>query len=441
MGLYDKVFDGFDRLIRFLLYGLALSISFGNAPVEIFANSSAVLFLLESLCRLVLNPAETRVYVKDDFFRRPVFIAVVCYVVWNILSAVMSVDVAQSRGAVFTKLLEGVLIFFACLFHIRKREHLRIFAGLFLFGALIAVIDGIYQWFFGVDFIRGSSLHFRGAGDRVSAAFKHSNGFGGYLICVLPVIMTLFFSKRKQTVEDCPTCRNPVFLCDSKFYLLGMLILGLCALGLTFSRGAWLGLFVALCFLSFKTKKIFLSVLAIVIIFSSVFFPLFLSKRPVSLDHATAGPGYFFSWDFFKEAGSGRDRFWNDALHMAMEHPFFGFGLNTYTEALRGHPDARQGFYAHNCYLQMAAEIGFAGLAVFLAVLIVFWREFFQKLRYVEDEFLLNMVWGMGAGFMAFLVHAFFDTTMYSVQLGMMHWLFMGLILAVFRMERPVCGD
>lgn len=80
----------------------------------------------------------------------------------------------------------------------------------------------------------------------------------------------------------------------------------------------------------------------------------------------------------FNNAGNGREEFWSVAWQIWQDHPIQGVGLNNYLEAS---PDyvrrpgslkfveliADKPHVAHNTYLQMLAETGVIGLALFLS--------------------------------------------------------------------------
>ena len=122
--------------------------------------------------------------------------------------------------------------------------------------------------------------------------------------------------------------------------------------------------------------------------------------------------------------------FWSEATRIIEVHPILGSGLNTYAKM------ATQFGYAHNCYLQMAAEIGILGLIVFLVMLGFLYGGAVQALPYIRDPFIVAVTTGAMAGLFGFLTQSFLDTTFYSVQLSNLMWIFMGLIVAAYRLGR-----
>ena len=91
--------------------------------------------------------------------------------------------------------------------------------------------------------------------------------------------------------------------------------------------------------------------------------------------------------------------------------------------------------YAHNCFIQMASEVGLVGLLAFLWIMA---KGFYQTLEIVRegmamDHDLRTLAIGLLSGLFAYLVHSFFDTHFYSLQLSSYMWLMMGVLIAICR--------
>ena len=119
----------------------------------------------------------------------------------------------------------------------------------------------------------------------------------------------------------------------------------------------------------------------------------------------------------------GRFSFWKNAISIVHSSPVWGTGLNTYTRVLRRNPNRGTWWYAHNCYLQTAAETGLLGLACFLWMLFVLLRHGLVHCQQIKDLWPLTFLQGTVAGLIGFLAQSFFDNTFYTVQLSMLMWL------------------
>ncbi len=86
--------------------------------------------------------------------------------------------------------------------------------------------------------------------------------------------------------------------------------------------------------------------------------------------------------------------------------------------------------YAHNCYLQMAAETGIFGLLIFLWFVAALLKGAVFKVLKFKDKFLKATLIGIVGGILAYLVHSFVDTHLYSLPLAVLFWAMAGLAAA-----------
>jgi len=189
----------------------------------------------------------------------------------------------------------------------------------------------------------------------------------------------------------------------SRFWLGLAAITMIVAAILSFSRGAYFGLiagalFFAIAFLKRssilgKSAVIAGLVLAIVFLLNSNI----ISQRLVS------------SFNFKEGSNAERYKNWTQAVEIVRDNPLGGVGLGNYARtvdpALAGD---RSSIYAHNLFLDIAAETGILNAIVFLALLLVSVR------RGVKNGNALGL--GIAAGLVGFAVHSMFDTALYSPQ-------------------------
>jgi O-antigen ligase len=102
---------------------------------------------------------------------------------------------------------------------------------------------------------------------------------------------------------------------------------------------------------------------------------------------------------------SRRPQIWAAAVDMAVEHPFFGIGVNQFQlQAVkrnlyeRGEPLEN----AHDIYLSLAAETGFIGLAAFLMLVAALGSRAAAAIAADQGAFALSL--GLSAAMLAFLV-------------------------------------
>jgi O-antigen ligase len=108
--------------------------------------------------------------------------------------------------------------------------------------------------------------------------------------------------------------------------------------------------------------------------------------------------------------GSNAERLknWAQAVEIIRDHPLAGVGLGNYSRLIDATVPDRSSIYAHNLFLDIAAETGILNAAVFLFLILgAVWRN-------IKSQERLGL--GLAAGLIGFLVHSVFDTALYSPQ-------------------------
>jgi putative inorganic carbon (HCO3(-)) transporter len=123
---------------------------------------------------------------------------------------------------------------------------------------------------------------------------------------------------------------------------------------------------------------------------------------------------------------------WQAALGMMRDRPLLGHGINTFmSNYLRYWVGGEQApRYAHNCYLQVAAETGVIGLISFLWLLGALFHLVVRGVRQAvgDDKALLI---GLLGGLSAFAVHAAVDTNFYSLRQAALFWVLGGVAVGM----------
>ena len=131
-----------------------------------------------------------------------------------------------------------------------------------------------------------------------------------------------------------------------------------------------------------------------------------------------------------------RLRMWTTGWRMFLDRPFLGQGFNTFMVNYNRFkvPDQTKGlWYAHNCYLQFAAEMGIFGALSFLWMI---WRMTINSIksyRLIQDDFLRFAFLGLFCGIAAYLLHASVDTSLYSLRLAILFYISLGLLMGIKR--------
>ena len=472
MNRSEKFIVWCDKAMAFSIYALIYFLPISIALSEIFTALALVSYLFKRLawfCTHVRGRAKEKTslaFMDNDFiFFLRSFKPVENCLNWPILIllsfSLISVFVSRhpmlSIEGFLGKVLQSAFLYFNFIECINSKKRLRKFLIVFLVSATLISINGLYQHFTGKDFIYGHLV----SNGRISSSFRAHNDFAAYLIVVVPIFLSLSVFNTVNGIKRLSGDYSGKYISPQFFSgkwrvsIFIVFVLSLICLGLTFSRGAWIAFaFIMLIFSMQKKRHIVISGL-ILILFFSFFYPQLKETRRVGLIKDSVSEkvdieqapdvngGKIVIFEKFKEMlgiigafdGSGRSRYWMEAINMIRDYPVFGVGLNTYSVVGRGYK-ITWGGYPHNCYLQMAVETGILGLLSFLWLLGVLFYKSFRDLRFMKDQSLAILLLGSLIGLGGFLVHSFFDTNFYSVQLGSLMWLMMGLIVAVQKIDR-----
>jgi len=468
-----------DKGIAFSFYALIYFLPISIALCETFTGTALLFYLLKRgaifgdyLRKKSLEGTKLSFWKRGrEFFKafKPIDNClnwpIVIFLFFNLISVIFSQFHRESIEGFLGKSLQSAFIYFNFIECMKSEKRLKIFITVFLISCGLICINGLTQFAYGEGFVRHNLI----SDGRISSSLRAPNDFAAYLIVVAPILLgaTLTYicdryNKGKDELHKLFISGWDAILCGILFFV------SLACLGLTYSRGAWLGFLVAFLFFSFTKKRFFLINCCILILFFGIFYPRLSQERRVSLlldtientevveteeggssthspDQVVADSQKSFiahHWEsmvniFNNIGGSGRQGYWWEAIHMVKDYPAFGVGINAYSLVAPKYKVDWGGWggYPHNSYLQMAAEIGLIGISSFLWMLFVLFRESFKALKRTDIRIFKMLLYGFLTGLLGFLIHSFFDTNFYSVQLGSLLWIIMGTIYVLQRIE------
>ena len=402
---------------------------------EIQSNRKSIEFLKKVLCAIKL---------KSTFLNR----FAVTFILINFFSIFSSqIHLLSLKGFIF-KWLEQFILLFAAVEVLSDKKKISSFVLSLLAGLSLMAVNSFWQLFKGIDFLRSNLL----TEGRVTSSFGHPNDYAAYLVVAVGVLFGVLiscFSASSWAIRS--ESKTKTQLINGRILISMLMISSLVVLGLTFSRGAWVGVAVAFGFVTLNRKRLIFFCVPALILFYIVFSPKMLAVRDVSLfedyvstvktevsvEHETKEsmlnqlgsdirdfPNNLYL-KVTKFGGMGRSGFWKQAFDIIKDYPVLGAGVNTYAKVVTRY-QFTYGWYPHNCYLHMAAEIGLLGLGSFLLMLLVLFIKVIKVVNVTQDPFIKNILLGSSAGLFGFLVHSFVDTNFYSVQLGALLWVING---------------
>lgn len=341
---------------------------------------------------------------------RPIFAgALTLFVVWAALGLLWAKRPDLAADAALTLILSCTL-FPIVIAAVREPRHVRRVWVAFVVGALLTATIGLLA--------PGSALP-DDEGRLAGAAGVGPNQLGGYLTVAAILAVTLACDRRVPAL--------------GRAALAGAAALCLPLQLMTGSRGALLGLGVALIAAPFvvgRGQRAVVAALAALTVLSGAAF--FLTAAPDTIVQRITQ---------VDTSGSGRTDIWRMGWRMVEAHPVTGVGAGNFSVSsvdylLRPGATQRSVYIVdqpkvpHNIYLEVLAELGVLGLALFGVIVVTSVLSTLAAARVSglrgdrETELLAR---GLLLALLAMLVAAFFSSELFSKQL----WLLLALAIAM----------
>lgn len=287
----------------------------------------------------------------------------------------------------------GVLIasFYLVLLCVNSEKHIKVFIALLIIATLIVCIFG---------------LRYHASGRLGSLVLRNPNSFGNFLALVIPFgLSLLLYGGLKK---------------GKRFILAFSLSLMIVNLGLTYSRSAWVGVFVGIISLFILKPKLSLSLIICGMI-SAAFILSPIQKR-VFKDISDPGAQYRIT-----KAKIAYNNF--------KEHPILGNGLGSfhygaqYSEiwAYRAHSTLE------NNYLLMLVEGGIIAFLAFIYLIVALGKKAMALLKWVKDPFLYSVLLGSIMSIISTLAAGMFEDTLFFPKNNWLIGIFMGIVIVVER--------
>ncbi|MGQ9556731.1 MAG: O-antigen ligase family protein [Desulfurispora sp.] len=291
-----------------------------------------------------------------------------------------------------------------------RRQFTALLGGLLGLAGLVAAY-GIAQYLLGVE-MPASWVDQAEAGVRlrIFSIFTSPNVLGCYLMIFIPVALALLFTTRGRA---------------GRAGLALLLMVLLTAEALTFSRGAWLALLLALLVFSLLYRPWLLAALAAGAL-----------AVPKLVPAVGARISYMLSSAYIASSNrAGRLARWQNALELWQREPWLGLGYGRFGGAVaaRRIPGA---YYVDNFYLKTAVETGLVGLLALLWLLLSLLRALLDSWRRLADPRLKLLAAGLLAGLCGVVAQNLVENIFEAPVMATQFWLLAGLSAALPHVER-----
>src|SRR5258705_512198 len=311
--------------------------------------SFAQLIAIATLVGLLFSAAPKRLPVT------PVTVVLFLLIVWMNVTTLFCLDTDLSYP-MWERVMKIQLMIFVSLYLLHSKQHIQV---------LVWVMAGSVA-FFGV---KGGLFTLREEGEfRVfgppGSFIEENNSLALATIMTVPLLYYLFLQSTKRLLRW--------------GLLVTMVLCSFSALG-SYSRGGFLAFGAAIVFFWWKGRRKLVSglVLAMLIPVAIGYMPEKWTARMSSIQR------------YEQDASSlGRINAWTMAVNLANDRPLVGGGFEAFSESAFGKyaPDPSDVHAAHSIYFQVLGDHGYAGLALFLLLWVLVWRDASWIIRYSRSR-------------------------------------------------------
>ncbi|WP_448561338.1 IctB family putative bicarbonate transporter [Trichothermofontia sp.] len=403
-----------------------LSLLFVLAP---FSSTSLIGYLLLALAGLwlLLMVAE-----RWQAWLTPIHLPVLLY--WAVSTIAMAFSPVRSAAIEgWVKFTLYVLLFAVTAQVLRSTQLRSWLIGVYLLTALVVSTCGLRQWFIGVDALATwvdpeSPL---AQTTRVYSYLGNPNLLAAYLVPAVTFSVAAMWVWRRWALKALAST---------------MAIVNMTCLVLTFSRGGWIGMVVALGVLTlllaywgslslppfWRTWAIPIALGGMVgVILAAVVLVEPLRDRVFSI----------FLWRQ-DSSNNFRINVWMAVIAMIRDHPILGIGPGN--DAFKAiYPLYAQARFtalsAYSIFLEILVETGVIGLGCFLWLLLVTLTQAWRQVQGLRARDPLELPWVLAtiATLLGMLAHGLVDTVWYRPQIAMLWWLTIALIACYSRLIGP----
>ena len=274
----------------------------------------------------------------------------------------------------FNHFLPVFTLFFMIVNLVRNLDELKKTFMLLAMMTLLISIDGIWQYYHGIDIAGQTPVEGR---IRWIGIFSDPNDLGLTILAFTPFALLQLFRKKAKAATR-------------MFWFLVLVIL-LYALYLTNSRGTFLGLIAVLAFFSIRKWGWAKGLVGGAVSAAAIF---------------VTGPSRLGELSLHEASASGRIEAWATGIDLLKWRPILGVGYGNFTEY---HP-----LTAHNSVVLCFSELGVVGLFVWMLIIVTSFTEMQRAWKAARGTELAVYAETMQLAIIGFFISAFFLSRTYN---------------------------
>lgn len=423
--IYTAIFH-LQRLVFFLAFCTPLAISLKemgltqgpdlSIPTEPLMAGIMLMYIIHSINQPIND---------KKFINHPISWLIYAQLFWMFCTMLNSTDIIVSLKYLISRLwfIFSCYIIIPHLFQHKKN----ILTFVYAYSAALAIVV-IYTS------VRHAAYNFsaKSADWVVSPFYNDHTAYGAALAMFIPVLTAMLLMKSVSKL--------------AKLITLGLLLMFLVALVISYCRAGWLSLAVAIAILATLWLKIkFRTLLLSVIVFGGLFL-VFRVEILMILDRNNTDSERGFENNIASVSNISTDASnverlnrWSCAYRMWLDKPLMGWGPGTYMFKYAPYQLSYEKSYistnfgtngnAHSEYLGPLAEQGLAGLLIVVCLLISTSFLGYRLIYTLQDKDIRLLCTGIFLGLMTYFVHGFFNNFLDTDKLSLPFWAFLAALV------------
>lgn len=435
--VYFAIFS-LDKLILFVVFCTPLSINLGSIH-DVFLEQVGITAAMPTepiMFGILLLFILLMVYdgIDKNIVNHPVTLVILFGLFWMLVTTVTSTMHIVSIKYFVSRCWGVVTFYFLGLYLFSKRKYIYTFAWLYIIPFTIVIL---------YTTIRHARFNFteKAAHFVVEPFYNDHTAYGALLAMFIPVLAGLFLNRTRSKFS-----RTMAFVLFLVFII---------AIGLSYSRAAWVSIIVASCvflllLLRIKLKTIFfgicLTLVAIYCFRGPILMKLERNSSQVSQNLNTE----IQSISNISSDASNRERLnrWSCAYRMFLDKPYFGFGPGTYMFKYAPYQLSYQKTIistnlgnmgnAHSEYLGPLAEQGILGMLSFLAIVVAVFILAFTLYYKLEDMESKIIVVSIFLGLVTYFVHGMMNNFLDTDKASVPFWGFVAILVSIDMQQKGI---
>ena len=314
-----------------------------------------------------------------------------------------------------------IVFYFVLVNTIKTREQLYVLAALLVLSTTVTSLYGLYQ----LKTVTATSeawvdtTLFEDIKTRVGSTFENPNVLGEYLVLIIPVAIAMLWGQKGWI---------------SRLITMGLTAIMLGCLVYTYSRGAYVGLMLALAMFAVLRDKRFVILCVIGLLMLPFVLPASVINRFASIGNLNDTSSFY------------RISVWLGSLGMAKDYWLSGIGLGLEPFKLvypKYSLNAAYAHHSHNIYIQLIIETGITGLLMFFAIIVVYYKTMLTGFYKTKDRFTSTFMIAIASGMAGYLAQGMVENIWYNNKVLLTFWVMLafGMIAkALITEEKEVPG-